>query len=213
MSDIDKLFSQIPIGDLATKLKLEEDVARKGVAAGLPALLHGLSANVQDSARAASLLKALETKDPSLIAGKIDLGSIDVKDGKKIVKNIYGKATPKVAARLSDAAGISGGTIKKILPILAPIVLAFLAAKMAGKKKSGGGNVLGDLLGGILGGGGTGGLGDILGGMFGGGSNVTSKPKSSTKKKSTKKTTKKSSGGAFDGLGDLLGGLLGGGKR
>jgi hypothetical protein len=202
MSDLDKLFSQIPMGELAAKLKLKEDVALAGVATGLPALLQGLSANVQDAAGAASLLKALETKDPSLVKGKIDLDSIDVKDGKKIVKNIYGKATPKVAARLSDAAGISGGAIKKILPLLAPIVLAFLASKVLGgksKSKSTGGNVLGDILGGILGGGG---LGDILGGMLGGGSNLTSKSK-----------TKSKSSGAFDGLGDLLGGLLGGGKR
>jgi hypothetical protein len=171
MSDLDRLFSQIPIGELAGKLKLKEEVARKGVAAGLPALLHGLAANVQDAAGASSLLTALETKDPSLIRGKIDLGSIDVKDGKKIVKNIYGKAAPKVATRLSDAAGISGGAIKKILPLLAPIVLAFLASKVLGgksKPKSTGGNVLGDILGGMLGGGG-GGLGDILGGMLGGG--------------------------------------------
>lgn len=199
MSDIDQLFSQIPIGDLATKLKLKEDVARKGVAAALPALVKGLEANVQDSAGAASLLAALETKDPSLVKGKIDLGSIDVKDGKKIVKNIYGKAAPKVATRLSDAAGISGGAIKKILPLLAPIVLAFLASKISGgksKSKSTGGNVLGDILGGMLGGGG--GLGDILGGMLGGGSSSKSKSKSS---------------GGLGGLGDLLGGLLGGGKR
>jgi hypothetical protein len=192
MSDIDKLFSQIPIGDLAAKLKLKDDVTSKAVAAGLPGLLHGLAANAQDSAGAESLLKALQTKDTSLVTGGIDLSDIDIADGKKIVKNIYGKATPKVAARLGDAAGISGGAIKKVLPFLAPIVLAFLAKKALGgsKKKTTTSDVLGDVLGGVLGGGSTGGLGDVLGGVLGG-----------------------NSSGSLGGLGDILGGLLGGGKK
>jgi hypothetical protein len=194
MSDIDQLFSQIPIGDLAAKLKLQDDVARKAVATGLPSLVHGLAANVKDSAGANSLFQALLTKDPSLIAGGIDVAAIDVKDGKKIVKNIYGKSAPKVAARLGDAAGISGSTMKKVLPILAPIILAFLAQKVLGGSKkttTKSGGDLGDILGGMLGGGSSsgGGLGDILGGILGGGK------------------------GSTGGLGDILGGLLGGGKR
>jgi hypothetical protein len=76
-------------------------------------------------------------------------------------------------------------------PILAPLVLAFLAKSFGGRGQGaqGGGGGLGDILGGLLGGGsgGGGGLGDIVGGIVGGG------------------------GGG--GLGDVLGGLLGGGKR
>ena len=88
--------------------------------------------------------------------------------------------------------------LPKLLPMLAPIVMAFLANKaFSGKKEApaaqqsaGGG--LGDMLGGLLGGGQQqgGGLGDMLGGLLGGGQ-------------------KQQSGG---GLGGLLGGLLGGNK-
>jgi hypothetical protein len=68
-------------------------------------------------------------------------------------------------------------------PILAPLVLAFLAKSFGGRGQGaqGGGGGLGDILGG------GGGLGDIVGGIVGGGG-----------------------GGA---LGDVLRGLLGGGKR
>lgn len=188
MSDIDQIFSKIPIDQVATKLKLKPDVAIKGVATALPALVSGLAANAQDSGGAASLSKTLETKDSSILKGAIDLGDIDVKDGKKIVQHIFGKSSSKVAAKLGSVSGTGASKMKKLLPILAPIVLALVAKKMTGKKKtktSGGG--LGDLIGGMLGGSG-GGLGDILGGVLGG---------------------RSSSGG----IGDLLGGLLGGGTR
>lgn len=204
MSDLDKLFKQIPIDDVSTKLRRKPEVALAGVAAALPALIEGLRANAQDPAGAESLLKALQSKDPSVVKGKIDLGSIDVKDGKKIVKNVYGRSASKVANRLGAASGTGTSTMKKLLPILAPIVLAFLASKVLGgkseskaKPKASDGNILGDILGGVLGGGSGGGLGDILGGMFGGGGASASSK----------------SGGGLDGLGDLLGGLLGGGKR
>jgi len=192
MTDIDQLFSKIPIDQVASKLKLKPDVAFDGVATALPALVSGLNENAKDPGGAASLLEALQGKDTSLVTGAIDLGDVDVKDGKKIVKHIYGKSSSKVAAKLGDASGTGTNKMKKLLPILAPLVLALVAKKLTGKKttKKSSGNVLGDLLGGMLGGSG-GGIGDVLGGVLGGGS----------------------SSGGLGGIGDLLGGLLGGGTK
>lgn len=192
MQNLDDLFSQIPIDQIAERFGVDTDVAKQSVAAALPALVHGLQANAQDPKGAKSLAKALKTKDSSLVDGGINLDDIDIKDGKKIVKNIFGTATPDVTARLG-ALNVGGkDLLKGLLPVLAPLVLALLAKKLGGdkaggkKKDSGGG--LGDILGDLLGGGG-GGLGDILGNVLGGGGN--------------------SSGG----LEDILGGLLGGGRR
>ena len=180
MSDIDQLFKQIPIADIADQLGVDKATAEQGVAAALPALLHGLDANAKDEAGAASILKALSSKDTSLIDGGISLGDIDTDDGAKIVKHIFGGATSDVEAKLGGITGGGSGLMSKLLPILAPIVLAYLAGKIGGKiggkkttKKSssdgGLGDILGSVLGGATGGSGGGGLGDILGGLLGGG--------------------------------------------
>ncbi|QEO09888.1 DUF937 domain-containing protein [Protaetiibacter larvae] len=204
MADFDDLLSQIPIGDIAGRLEIDPDDARDAVQKVLPGLVGGLQANAADPAGAASLEKALEKHSglPSLRA----LDDIDTTDGEKIVGHVFGANTDQVAARLADASpssGVTSGIIAKILPIVAPIVLGWLANKFLGQggqssattPASGG---IEDALGGLLGGGGApgggGGLGDILGGLLGGGSGGSS------------------GGGGLD-VGSILGGLLGGGSR
>jgi hypothetical protein len=125
----------------------------------------------------------------------VDLGQVDSDDGAKIVRNVFGDNEDQIVNRLGGlgdgkGGGLDSGLLRKALPILAPLVLAFLAKSFGGRgqgAQGGGGDILAGLLGGGSGGGG--GLGDILGGIVGGG------------------------GGGGGGLGDVLGGLLGGGKR
>ncbi|HEX7589452.1 MAG TPA: DUF937 domain-containing protein [Demequinaceae bacterium] len=205
MTDINDLFAQLPIGEIAKELGVSKDEAAKGVALALPALVGGLHANASDPKGAASLLTALEGKDTSLVEGSISLADVDTADGTKIVKHIFGAATPDVAAKLGGASALGSGMMKKLLPILAPIVLAFVVKQMTGSKaktttpSSGG---LQDILGGILGsatGGGSssgGGIGDILGQVLGGAMSGGS--------------SKASTGNAIT---DILGGLLGGGTK
>ena len=206
MTDIDDLFKQIPIGDIAKQLGVSTEEASKGVALALPALVSGLQANASDPKGAESLFVALQGKDTSLIDGGISLADVDTKDGKKIVKHIFGAATPDVAAKLGGASALGSGMMKKLLPILAPIVLAFIVKQMTGSKKktetsSSGGiqDILGQVLGGAMGGGGSsgGGIGDILGQVLGGAMSGGGSSKAST-------------GNAIT---DILGGLLGGGTK
>ncbi len=205
MTDINDLFSQLPIGDIAKQLGVSKDEAAKGVALALPALVSGLHANASDAKGAASLLSALEGKDTSLVDGGISLADVDTADGKKIVKHIFGAATPDVAAKLGGASALGSGMMKKLLPILAPIVLAFVVKQMTGSKAktttpSSGGlqDILGGILGGATGGGSSsgGGIGDILGEVLGGAMSGGS--------------SKASTGNAIT---DILGGLLGGGTK
>ncbi len=188
MPDLNDLLGQIPVNQIAAQLGVEPAVAQQGIEAALPALLGGLGANAKDPAGAASLGKALASKDGSILDGGVDVNAIDTADGAKIVKNIFGDKSDDVAAALGGAKGDQDtDLVKKLLPILAPIVLAYLAKNVGGKAGQGGG--IEDLLGGLLGSGNSGGgLGDIVGGLLG-------------------------SSSAGGGLGDLLGGLLGGGKR
>ena len=214
MATYDDIIANIPISDLAERLGVDEATAREAVDEALPALLGGMGANAQDPAGAASLEHAVQQHSPTLFAGGVNLDEVDPDDGDKIVHNVFGANTDQVVQTLGSQGKGGSGLIAKLLPILAPIVLSFLAAQFSkgqakstpqseasggsgGESAGGSGGGIGDLLGGLLGGGGSGatggGIGDLLGGFLGGGSG--------------------GSGGSGGGLGDLLGGLLGGGKR
>lgn len=197
MASLDDLLSQIPIDQIAQQLGVDQATAESAVKTALPTLVGGLGANAQDPAGAAALESALQSHaDTSLLDDGVDISKVDTADGQKIVSNIFGGNTDQVASALGGVGGGGGNDlVKQLLPILAPIVLAYLAKQFTGggagaQTQASGGGGLGDLLGGILGGGGNsgGGIGGALGGILGG-----------------------SGGGG--GLGDLLGGLLGGGKK
>lgn len=204
MSDLDDLFDELPIGQIAKQLGVSESQASAAVAAALPTLVKGLEANAQDPAGAAQLTKALSSKSTSLVDGGISLADVDPDDGAKIVKHIFGGKSNDVASKLGGLGGEGGlgsDLTKKLLAILAPIVLAWIVKKVTGgggSDSSGGG--IGDILGQVLGGSGGGSsnsgsggiLEGVLGQVLGGGS---------------------SSSGGMGGLDDLLGGLLGGGSR
>jgi hypothetical protein len=176
MSSIDELVSQIPIGDLAGRLGLSEDQTRAAVDQAVPALMSGMAANAEDPAGAASLSDALgaHARDNHLLDDGVNLDQVDTGDGEKIVHNVFGDNEDAVMQQLGGLGKAGGGTFAKLLPMLAPLVMAFLAKSRAG---GGGGTAaatspggLGDVLGGLLGGGGgAGGLGDVLGGLLGGG--------------------------------------------
>lgn len=187
MAQFDDLLAQIPIADIAKKLGIDENVAEDAVKQVIPGLVGGMKANTE-AGGGSSLEKAL-SKHANDSFSSVD--DIDTADGSKIVKNVFGDNTDKVAAQLaggSSKSDVTGDIIQKILPIVAPIVLAWLANKFLGggsSAKQADDNPLG-------------GIGDLLGGLLGGGG-----------------SSAKSSGGGLD-LGDLLGGLgglLGGGKK
>jgi len=207
MSPVDEILAQVPLGDLAARLGVDESTAELAARQALPALLGGIQANADDPAGAASLAGAVQQHDEKLIDGGVDLGQVDTADGDKIVSHVFGAQRETVVNQLGGigALGAPGGgvvpgaqaafggqdgsgLIAKLLPILAPIVMSYLAKKLSGGSQGSGG-----LPG--AGGGAGGGLGDLLGGILGGG------------------VGQQGGGVLGGGLGDLLGGLLGGGRK
>lgn len=196
MADLDELFNQIPTQEIATKLGADEGEVRSAVHTLVPLLVGGLRQNAQDPGHAATIESAAGNHAASgLLDGGVSVDQVDVADGSKAVAKIFGgNDTGQVAAALAGGGAGNGDVIKKLLPILAPIVLAYIGKKLSAAG-SGSGTAqpqaqggLGEILGGILSGSAGGGnspLGSILGNVLGGGK----------------------SGG---GLGDILGGLLGG---
>jgi len=166
MDDLSGLMSLIPIDDIAKKLGIDESVAEAAVAVAVPAIVGGLAANAKDEGGAKSLEKALgkhKGKTPKKLA------EVDEADGEKIVANVFGAKKNDVAlaaASTVDAKGDGidiGAIVQQVLPIIAPIVLAWVANQFLGgsakaepepepeKAPSSSGNPLGDMLGGLIG--------------------------------------------------------------
>ncbi|WP_256792553.1 DUF937 domain-containing protein [Terrabacter sp. Ter38] len=227
MGSYDEILDQVPIDQLAGQFGVGSDEVRQAAESALPALLGGLHANASDPAGADSLLTALSDHQGTING----LDDVDEQDGKAIVGNIFGGSTDQVVGRLGGLGGTSGSLVQKLLPILAPIVMSWLANKLG----QGG-------LGGMLGGGSssagtttTAGSGSPDGGpLFPGGVGADSGPvQAPGSATSTGAASGGSnplqdvlgqvlgggsgstggSGGAGDILGGLLGGLLGGGKH
>lgn len=194
MAELDDLYAQIPTQEIAGKLGADEGEVNNAIRTLVPVLVGGLHQNARESGTA-SQIESAANNHASLLDGGVSVDQVDETDGAKAVARIFGgNDTGQVASALAGGGAGNSDLIQKLLPILAPIVLAYIGKKLsggapAGSQSSGGG--LGDVLGGILGGGSGGGggdnpLGSILGSVLGG-----------------------NQGGA---LGDILGGLLGGKK-
>lgn len=176
MGAVEDILSSIDIDQLAQLLGTDSSTAQGAAAAAIPTLLGSLQANAATPEGADSLANALSQHADSPATGD-DLSQIDTDDGRKIVQH----AVAGDASRLAGVSGLGGDLLAKLLPILAPIVMQYLAKQFLGggtqadaqaAPASAGG--LGDLLGGLLGGSGASAgsgnaLGDLLGGLLGGG--------------------------------------------
>lgn len=238
MSEIDEILSQVPMDQVAAALGVDQGEAEEVTRTAIPALLGGMQANAADPDGAASLMSAVEQHDTSALGA--DLDQIDTQDGERIVHNVFGEQTPDVMARLGGATPGEGSTlIQKLLPIIAPIVMAYLAKKLQGATGGGTAAATDDPMGGLggmlpqrevppggAGGAGVGGLGDVLGGMLGGGAtgsggsaqgggigDILGQVLGGAGGAQTQPGTPTGQGAIGDLLGGVLGGLLGGGKR
>ncbi len=190
MSAVDDILSRIPLADLATRLGVDEATAAQATRQALPALLGGIQANTADPGGAESFASAIGQHDNDLAEGGVNLDDVDERDGDRIVGHVFGEQRGQVVQQLGTTGGPSttDDLLGRLLPILAPIVMAYLAKRLGGGAAAGGqqgglGDLLGSVLGGLAGQGGQQQGGQQQGGVLGG------------------------------GLGDLLGGLLGGGRR
>ena len=199
MAGLDELFNQIPTQQIASRLGIDEGEVNSAIKTLVPVLVGGLQQNAQDPNTATNIASAANIHAASgLLDGGVSVDQVDEADGSKAIAKIFGgNDTGQVASALAGGGAGNSDLIKKLLPILAPIVLAYIGKQLSGgghaaqpQAQAGSGGGIGDILGSILGGGAAGGgggdnpLGSILGSVLGGGK-----------------------GG---GLGDILGGLLGG---
>jgi hypothetical protein len=205
MAGLDDLFNQIPVADIASKLGADPGEVNQAIQTLVPTLLGTLHENVQaDDIDSIHLEKTVIAEGESdLLDGGVNVDQLDENQGNQMVASLFGgNDTNQVASALAGGGAPGGDLIRRLLPMLAPIVLAYVGRQFqqrsagagtgAQAQAAPGGGGIGDVLGGILGGGagapaaGNNPLGSILGGVLGGGQ-----------------------GGA---LGNILGGLLRGGR-
>lgn len=178
MAGLDDILNALPIDEIASKLGVDPDTAKKAVAEGGATILGGLQRNAQTPEGSAAIQQALgkHTGMPDTV----DVNAVDTDDGQKILGHIFGSQEPEVAQKLTEAPQTAGIDFGKLLPMLAPIVMGLLAKKQqpeAQQQAAEGSGGIGDVIGGLLGGGGSGSGGGIdlggilggIGGLFGGG--------------------------------------------
>jgi hypothetical protein len=197
MSDLDELFAQIPTDEIASKLGTDRETVDNAIKTLVPTLVGGIQQNVQaEDIDSSKLESAVAQQGASgLLDGGVSVDQVDEKEGQQAVARIFGgNDTSQVASALSSAGAGSSDLIKQLLPIITPIVLAYIGKKLSqssapaptpqaapsgtggglsdilgsilGGKPSGADNPLGSILGSVLGGNKGGPIGDILGGLI-----------------------------------------------
>jgi hypothetical protein len=177
MAGLDDLFAQIPTREIASKLGADEAEVNNAIHTLVPVLVGGAHENAQNPDKASDIESAASSHAArGLLNTGATVDQLDKSDGQNAIATIFGGAdSGQVAAALSGAGGGNNELIQKLLPILAPIVLAYIGKQLSEKKSpaqeqaSGGalGEVLGSILSGASGGKGNKSLGSVLGDALG----------------------------------------------
>jgi len=146
-SAVEEILGQLPLPQLAAQLGVDPQTAAQAAAAVIPSLIGGLQHNA-DQGQEQAIAGALAQHGSSNLfdTGSVDLNSVDTADGAKIVQHIFGDQSTQLAHAIGQKTGASGSLVNQLLPILAPIVLAYLAKKLTGSQQSADGGMLGSIL-------------------------------------------------------------------
>jgi len=151
MAAVDDLYSQIPIGQIASQLGIEPGKAGSLVQRAIPTLIAGMQANAKDPGGASSLTAALGQHDGTGLDQLLgDTGTVDTTDGAKILSHVFGDNRGQITDLLDSLTGVSSnpmmnadrGLMSKVLPMLAPIVMGWLG-RMVQSELGGSGGLTG----------------------------------------------------------------------
>lgn len=141
--------------NLSQQFSLSQDQTRSALTELVPALSQGLKNNTRETPGLEDLIAALETGNHSPYIDQPDILSkpATTKDGNDILGHIFGdkQVSRDVAGQAANRIGISSTILKKMLPVVASLVMGALSKKMLGGGKrridrSGAGGLLASLL-------------------------------------------------------------------
>lgn len=182
MAAVDAIKSTLDLSQIAQFLGTDEQTASSAVDQALNQLIGAMGSNVSAADGAVGFTRAAlkDHGEGSAFGENVDINDVDAADGEKIVSHVFSADQ----IQQFSGSGVGGDLLRRLLPLLAPLVMGYVASKLQ-EKISGGraqapaptpqqgggglGDILGDLLGGGRGGSSGGGLGDILGDLLGGG--------------------------------------------
>ena len=133
MAGLDDLYAQIPVQDIAKRIGADEGEVNNAIRTLVPALVGGLAENVQaDQIDSSDLESAVAQQGASgLLDGGVSVDQVDEKQGDQFVAKIFGgNDSGAVASALAGKGAGGGDLIKQLLPILAPIVLAYIGKQL-----------------------------------------------------------------------------------
>ena len=132
MSAID-LLSQLDdehIKQISSQIGADPTQTRSAIEAASPMLLAGMAQTTQHPDGQAAILGALDTHGGILDNLSGMLGGGGAADG-GILDKVLGRTRPNVEDGVQQTSGLSGDQTKKLLAMLAPIVMAMLAKRRA----------------------------------------------------------------------------------
>lgn len=214
MSALDDIIGNLPVDQLAQQLGTDPTTVRQAAVPAVTSLLGGMTQNAQEPAGELSLAEALNQHATRDLGGEqVNLGAVDPAEGEKILGHVFGNQTDGVAQALAGQSGMQSDLVRRLLPMLAPIVLAYLGKQLMNGQAGG---VLGQVLGGAVnapgqqsaGQGMLGGvLSQVLGHVLGGSAAPAGNPFDASTAQATQQQAQAQGG---DIVSQILGGLLSG---
>jgi hypothetical protein len=195
-------FSQIK-----QKFDLDSEDAEKAIEAVLPAFSTGLKRNTAKPKNLGAFLQTLSDGRHAKYIDDTNTAFTDegIRDGNGILKHLFGskKASRALSNQASSASGVDENTIKKMLPVIASMVMGGVFKQSTGQTEPETRTNLNSSNASQISGGGI--LGDILGELV---KNGMGENKNNQSSKGSKKRRKNE-----NPLGDLLEQMMGGSKR
>jgi hypothetical protein len=165
---LDTLLASGSVRTLSEISNANEEQVRQTISFALPTLVESMKKNSASLAGEMALSAALSShadKDSGDVASF--LRSANAEDGDKIIGHILGGDRSSVESGLSKKAGLSVDRIKKILAVLAPLIMNVIGSMQKKKKEEGSFGGLIEVLSSVMTGTKESSLGDLFRGGFG----------------------------------------------
>jgi len=136
-----QLLGGSAIDQVSRQLSTDKSTTNKAIAAALPTLVAALARNASSPAGATALHGALARDHNGSLLDNLDsyVGAGDTSAGNAILGHVLGAQRGAVETGLGQQTGLDPKLIQQLLPVLAPIVLAYLGRAQLQKQLDPGG--------------------------------------------------------------------------